>query len=162
VSTTMGYQFSLHSITRFLQLTWHRFQNDGCASRAAALAFTTLLSLVPLLTVSFSVLTAFPVFQVFATKIQTFIIGNFVATSAETIQQHLQNIVQQTSKLSAIGMFFLLVTSVLMVFNMEQAFNAIWRVTKQRSFVSAFLMYWAVLTLTPVLIGIGLVLSTYL
>lgn len=153
---------TLKNFLNFTRIVLVRFRKDGCPMRAAALAFATLLSLVPLLTVSFSVLTAFPVSQQLALKIQAFIFQNFVATSAEVVQQHLQAVMHQTSKLSTIGTLFLLATAVLMVFNMEQAFNAIWRAEKQRSFISAFLMYWAVLTLTPILIGIGLAVSTYL
>lgn len=147
---------------KIFKIILQRFKEDGCTNRAAALAFATLLSLVPLLTVSFSVLTAFPVFQEFALKIQTFVFENFVAESAQAVQMHLQAIVNQASKLSGIGMLFLVATAVLMVFNMEQAFNAIWRAKKHRSFISAFLMYWAVLTLTPILIGIGIVATAYL
>ena len=156
-------------ITLSVKKTWQicqsifiQFKKDGCANRAAALAFTTLLSLVPMFTISFTLLKALPVFQELTLKIQTFIINNFVAASAEMIQQHLQAFVEHTSKLSALGMVFFLFTAVLMIFNMEQAFNAIWRTKKQRSFLSGFLMYWAVLTLTPVLIGIGIAVSTYL
>lgn len=157
----MELTLNLNKIWKFLYLIFVRFRADGCPTRAAALAFTTLLSIVPLLTVSFTVLTAFPVFQELAFRIQTFVINNFVAASAEVVQAHLQAFMQQTSKLSAIGMLFFLITAVLMVFNMEQAFNAIWRAAKQRSFVSAFLMYWAVLTLAPILIGIGIAITTY-
>lgn len=154
--------YALKQLLHFTHIVFIRFRQDGCANRAAALAFATLLSLVPLLTVSFSVLAAFPVSQELALKIQGFIFQNFVATSAEVVQQHLQAVIYQTSKLSAIGMLFLLATAVLMVFNMEQAFNVIWRTEKHRGFISAFLMYWAVLTLAPILIGIGLAVSTYL
>lgn len=139
-----------------------RFRKDSCTMRASALSFTTLLSLVPLFTVSFSLLSALPAFETYAAKIQGFIIQNFVATSAEVIQSHLQNFVRQASKASGIGMILLLATAVLMVFNMEQAFNAIWRAEKHRSFISAFLMYGAVLILAPVLIGIGFFVSTYI
>ena len=153
---------TVKQIYRFFRLVISRFRADGCTTRASALAFATLLSIVPLLTVSFSLLTAFPVFQVFALKIQNFVFDNFVPTSAAVLQQYLQDIVRQTSKLSAISMCFLIATAVLMVFNMEQAFNTIWHAKKQRGFLSAFLMYWAVLTLAPILIGIGLVISTYI
>jgi membrane protein len=158
----MELTLNLKKIWKFLQLVYIRFRADGCPNRAAALAFTTLLSIVPLLTVSFTVLTAFPVFQEFAYKIQSFIINNFVAASAEIVQSHLQSFMQQTSKLSAIGMLFFLFTAVLMVFNMELAFNAIWRAAKRRRLISAFLMYWAVLTLTPIFVGIGLGITTLL
>lgn len=146
----------------FVWLLLKRFRNDGCFSRAGSLAYATLFSLVPLLTVSFLLLTAFPIFQEIALKIQNFVINNFVAASAEIVQQHLEKFVRHTSKLSIIGMLFLVATAVLMIFNMEQAFNAIWRTPKQRSFLSAFVIYWAVLTLTPILIGVGLLLTTYL
>lgn len=145
----------------FVWLVLKRFNADGCFSRAGSLAYATLLSLVPLMTVSFLVFTALPIFQEFALKIQSFVINNFVAASAEIVQQHLTKFVAHTSRLSAIGMLFLVATAVLMVFNLEQAFNSIWRAAKRRSLVSAFLMYWAVLTLTPILIGIGLLLTTY-
>lgn len=149
-------------LAQFCYYVFQRFRRDGCPHRAASLAFTTLLSLVPLMTVSFTVLTAFPIFQELASKIQTFIINNFVATSAQMVQNHLQAFVTSASKLSAIGLLLLSFTAVLMVFTMEQAFNAIWRVKRQRSYVSAFLMYWSVLTLTPILVGVALVVSTYL
>lgn len=146
----------------FIWTILKRFQSDGCFSRAGSLAYATLLSLVPLMTVSFLIFTALPIFQEFALKIQNFVINNFVAASAEIVQQHLTKFVAHTSRLSAIGMIFLAATAVLMIFNLEQAFNAIWRAAKPRSLVSAFLMYWAVLTLSPLLIGIGLFLTTYL
>ena len=158
-------QPSLQPVRKTYAFTWlvlKRFRADGCFSRAGSLAYATLLSLVPLMTVSFLLFTALPIFQEFALKIQGFVINNFVAASAEIVQQHLEKFVAHTSRLSAIGMLFLVGTAVLMVFNLEQAFNSIWRAAKRRSLVSAFLMYWAVLTLTPVLIGIGLLLTTYL
>lgn len=155
-----------HKISHKIRWTWYllaeiwrRFRRDGCSTRAAALAFTTLLSVVPLLTLSFIVLSAFPIFQHTADKVQIFVIENFVATSAQVIQEHLSTFVQQASKLSAIGTFLLLVSAVLMVFNMEQAFNMIWRVKKPRRFIAAFLLYWAVLTLAPLLIGTGMLVS---
>lgn len=154
-----------HHLKKFwhiLKLVIKRFRYDRCTMRASALSFATLLSLVPLFVVSFYLLSSLPFFQNFAWKIQNFIIQNFVATSAQMIQTHLQDFIRQASKLSGISMVFFLATAVLMVFNMEQAFNAIWRVEKQRSFISAFLMYWAVLTLAPVLIGVGLFISTYI
>ena len=144
---------------------WYRvflqFFEDGCMSRAAALTFATLLSLVPLLAVSFIVLKAFPVFQGVGEAIQTFVINNFVAESAQAVQIHFQQFTTQVNRLSAPGLLFLLVVAVLMIFNIEQSFNVIWRVKKSRHGVQAFLMYWAVLTLLPVLIGVGLALSSY-
>lgn len=146
----------------FIASIIRRFFDDGCPSRAAALAYTTLLSLVPLMTVIFSLLSAFPMFHGLGDKVQTFIFSNFVADSAHTVQQHLENFVQQTTRLSAPGFSFLLVTAVLLMFTMEQAFNAVWHVKKRRQLVSAFILYWGVLTLTPILLGVGFAMSSYL
>ena len=146
----------------FCLLVYRRFVEDGCAHRAAALAYTSLLSLVPLLTVSFAVLAAFPVYQNVGDKIQDFIFQNFVVSSANVVQQHIQAFMTKATQLSATGSFFLLVTAILLIFNIEQAFNSIWRVKHRRKGVSAFLSYWAVLTLMPILIGVGFAVTSYL
>lgn len=138
-----------------------QFIEDGLPTRAAALAFTSLLSLVPLMTVSFTILTAFPMFRAVGEQIQTFIFNNFVATSAQMIQMTLTKFSQQAINLSIPGLFFLLITAVLMVYTMEQAFNAIWRVKSSRTGLNAFVMYWAVLTFLPILIGVGIALTSY-
>lgn len=137
-----------------------RFFQEGIPMQAAALAYITLLSIVPVMTVSFSVLTAFPVFQGLGNKIQEFIFSNFVASVAQVMQQQLQTFINQTKTLSVPGTFFLLITAILVIFALEYAFNKIWQVQRRRSLVQAFVMYWAVLTLTPVLIGI--LVSSYL
>lgn len=139
-----------------------QFYDDHCLSRAAALAYTSLLALVPLMTVSLSILAAFPVFQDVATKIQDMVFANFVAGSADVVQAHIKQFAEAATHLSVTGLVFLVITAVMMIFNMELDFNAIWRVEKRRSGVSAFLIYWAVLTLLPIFIGVGFALSTYL
>lgn len=139
-----------------------RFQQEGFSIRAAGLAYVTLLGIVPLLTVSLSIFAAFPVFQTFAGKVQTLIVNNFVSSSANVAQEHLQDFVHQASQLSFAGIVSLLVTAVLMIFSMEQAFNQIWRISKQRNIVQAFLLYWAVLTLVPIIIASGFMLSSFL
>jgi membrane protein len=139
-----------------------RFFQEGIPIQAAALAYITLLSIVPFMTVSLSVLTAFPVFQGLGSKIQEFIFSNFVASVAQVVQQQLQTFINQTKTLSVPGTFFLLITAILVIFAMEYVFNKIWRVQRRRNLVQAFVMYWAVLTLTPILIGTGFLISSYL
>jgi membrane protein len=149
-----GCKCCLTAITRFFQ--------EGIPMQAAALAFITLLSIVPLMTVSFSILAAFPVFKGLGNRIQEFIFSNFVASVAQVVQQQLQTFINQTKTLSVPGTFFLLITAILVIFALEYAFNKIWRVQKRRNLIQALVMYWAVLTLTPVLIGTGFLISSYL
>lgn len=153
---------SVNTIYQYIDRMIRKFVNDACFTRAAALAYTTLLALVPLMTVSLALLSAFPVFQDGAQKIQDFVFSNFVAGSADIIQQHLQSFVDSARHLSPTGLFFLVITAIMMIFNMESDFNAIWRVKKRRHGVSAFLIYWGVLTLLPISVGVGIAVSTNL
>lgn len=137
------------------------FFAENCPMQAASLAYISLLSIIPIMTLSFNILSISPVFKGISGQIQQFIFKNFIASSAQTIQQHIQTFINQASTLSVPNMLFLFVTAVLMIFAMEQAFNKIWQVKKSRNIVQAFLMYWAVLTLTPILIGAALVMSPY-
>ena len=114
------------------------------------------------MTVSFAIFSAFPVFSHISTQIQNFIFSHFVATSGEVIQGYLQKFVLQTKNLSALGSGFLVVTAILMMFNLEQAFNAIWKVRSRGKSLSTFLLYWAILTLSPILIGVSIIVSTHI
>jgi membrane protein len=137
------------------------FFKEGYPEAAASLSFVSLLALVPLATLMFTILAAFPVLAGVQDKIQKFIFSNFVASSAQVVQNYLQGLIEQTVKLSITGTIGLLITAVLLIFSVEYAFNRIWKVEKHRHFGQAFLLYWAVLTLAPILVGAGFVLSTY-
>ncbi len=153
---------SVNTIYCYIDRMIRKFVNDACFTRAAALAYTSLLALVPLMTVSLALLSAFPVFQDVALKIQNFVFSNFVAGSADIIQQHLQSFVESARHLSPTGLFFLVIAAIMMIFNMESDLNAIWRVKHRRHGVSAFLIYWGVLTLVPISVGVGIAVSTNL
>lgn len=154
--------YSIKTWLHFIKTLIQRFNEAGCNYRAAALTFTGLLSIVPLMTVSFGILAAFPEFRRFGQSIQDFVFSNFVAASGEVIQNYLQTFVEHAAQLSAIGLFFLLITSISMMFTLEQTLNVIWRVRSSRPWVSALLLYWTMLTLSPILIGVGFAVSSYL
>jgi len=154
--------FSKNKYFLFLKALLHRFSMDGCMYRASALTLTSLLSVVPLMLVTVSVLAAFPVFAKFGDGIQTFIFNNFVPASGQVVQEYLNGFVSKAGQLSLIGIGVLLVTAVLMLFNIEQAFNVIWRVETRRKGLVAFLLYWAILTLSPLLLGFSLATSSYI
>jgi len=131
------------------------FFKEGGPMQASGLAYISLLAIVPLMTVSLSILAVFPAFKGIGDQIQKFIFDNFVTSSAQTIHQYLQAFMSQAAKLSLPGTLSLLVTAILMIFAIEYNFNQIWHVKKHRNAIQAFLMYWAVLTLAPILIGVG-------
>ena len=145
---------------RFVRRVARRFQEDRCQRVAGALSFTTLLSIVPLTAVTLAVLSLFPVFSVWMTVIQDFIYSNFVPAAGAVVQKHLTQFASKAGRLTAIGLLFLGVTSVMLMATIEQTFNDIWRVTKPRKLLHRFLAYGALLTLGPILIGASLTLTS--
>lgn len=145
----------------FLRHIFYRYGDDNCFSLAGALTFTTLLAIVPLMLVGLSVFVAFPEFQSLGERVQNFIFSTFVPETGEVIQQNLNKFVQQASHLSIIGLAFLFVTAVFVLFTVEKSLNIIWRVRRARKSLMAFLLYWAILTFTPILLGVSITLSTY-
>jgi membrane protein len=154
--------FGLARLRGFLALVAARFQRHEAPQNAAALTYTTLLSLVPLMTVTLAVFSAFPVADRVYQVIQDFVFQNFVPTSGEVLQQHLSEFSAKASRLTGTGAVFLVVVALLMMANIDRALNAIWEVKTRRSFASKFLIYWAVLSLGPILIGASVVVTSYI
>jgi membrane protein len=107
-------------------------------------------------------LAAVPSFQGVGEQVQGWVFENFVPATGEVVQEHLSQFTSQARKLTAVGVVFLVVTSIMMMKNIEAALNRIWRVSEPRKGMSSFLLYWAVLSLGPVLVGLGLLLTSYL
>lgn len=156
----MGLQ--LKRLVDFARFLLRRFHADQGLNSAAALTYTTLFAVVPLMTVTFSMLSAVPAFRGLGEQIQSFIFHHFVPSTGETVQQYLQGFIQQARHLTWVGVLSLAVTALLMLGTVEKAFNAIWRVRQARRGVSSFLLYWAILSLGPLLLGSGFALSTYI
>lgn len=152
----------LNQIYRFFKEVVLYFINIDGTTRAAALAYTTLFSAVPLAVMGIGIMSAFPVFQEYSTKIRTFLFSHFVAASADKIQHYLEESAEKAASLSISSVLFLLVAAVMLIFTIESALNAIWRVERRRHGVIAFLMYWAVLTLIPILAGTGIAVTVYI
>lgn len=146
----------------FVLLVAERFSRHEAPQNAAALTYTTLLSLVPLMAVTFAVFSAFPVADRVYEIVQDFVFENFVPTSGEVLQQYLSEFSGKAARLTGVGAASLVVVALLMMYNIDRALNAIWEVRTGRRFVTKFLIYWAVLSLGPVLIGVSVVVTSYL
>lgn len=107
-------------------------------------------------------LSIFPVFEEWSQNLEDFVVRNFVPAAGEVVQSQLQQFIDQTTRLTAFGLMFLLISALLLLFTIEETLNKIWRVKESRSVVQRFLSYWAVLTLAPLLMGASLSLTSYL
>ena len=147
----------------FLRFVAARFSHDRCSQMAASLTFTTLLSLVPLITIALTLFSAFPVFDDFSTEIKRFILSNMMPeTGGKMITRYMTQFADSAANLTAVGIVFLALTAMLMMHTIDSAFNTIWRVSHPRAMVQRVLVYWAALTLAPLLIGGSLSLTSWL
>ena len=148
-------------VRHLLVTLYHQFFEDHCPSRAASLAYATLLSLVPLLMVSVYILSWFPDFKSVGPAFQHYILSNFVADSATTISQYLNDFLAHLKDLSMVNIGFLGLISIFMIYNMVSAFNEIWHVKMEIHFAIAMGIYLLVLLFAPLLLGILVILLSY-
>ncbi len=154
-------QLRLKDWLAFWRFLFQRFFADGAVNNAAALTYATLFAVVPMMTVTFSMLSAVPAFQGTGEQIQAFIFRNFVPSAGEMVQDYLRDFTAQARQLTWVGVGVLAFTAFWMLVTIEKAFNTIWRVRQARRGVSSFLLYWAILSLGPMLLGAGFAISTY-
>ena len=144
---------------RLAHHVWKHFQEDRCFEEAASLGYTSLLAMVPLLAVTFGIISAFPVFDQWSAQLQTFIFSNFMPATGEQIVPYLDTFLDSISSLTLPGTIMLIVTALMLMVRIEVALNRIWRVDRNRTILNRVVMYWAVLTLGPILIAAGVALS---
>lgn len=138
------------------------YEEDRCMQIASSLTFTTLLSIVPIVTIALTVIAAFPVFGSVTAALQTFILEYMVPDSVEVIATYTQQFTKNAAKLTAVGIGFLVVTSIMMLLTIDRAFNDIWRVKRPRGIVQRVFVYWTLITIGPILIGASLSLTSWL
>ena len=153
---------SLTRFRRFFRLLVSRFIEDQGLLQASSLTYTTLLSIVPLMTVSLAILSAFPVSERIADEIQSFIFENFMPSSGDVLRSYFEDFSTKASRLSGVGFAFLIIVALMLMENIDHALNKIWRTSATRGALSKFLEYWAILTLGPILIGTSVAATSYL
>lgn len=146
----------------FARIAGRRFREEGCLQIASSLTFTALLAIVPIITVALTLISAFPVFRNLMLSVQQFLVLNMLPESAEAIAAYTQQFADNAAKLTAVGVLFLFVTAMIVLHTIDRAFNQIWRVPRPRTTVQRVFIYWALLTVGPILIGASLSLTSWL
>jgi membrane protein len=156
-------RLDLDTLKRLAEFAAKRSGEDRIPQVAGSLTFTTMLSLVPLATVAFALFTAFPLFAQFQMSLQQFLADHLMPEQFNIqIFKYLNQFASKAKGLTTVGMIVLFVTSVMTLMTVESAFNVIWRVRKARPIAQRVLVYWSILTLGPILIGVSLSISSYL
>ena len=139
-----------------------RFREDHLGLTASSLTFTTLIALVPLVTVMLAVFSAFPMFAGFQAALEKYFLQSLVPEGiAKPVLSALTQFAAKAARLGTLGLVVLVLTALALMLTIDRALNAIWRVRRPRSIARRVLVYWAVLTLGPLLLGISLSLTSY-
>jgi membrane protein len=126
--------------------------------RASALTYNTLLSIVPLLAVAFSLFKAFGGMRNLEMAARQTIVDNLAVGTAEQVSGHLDQIIVNISAgaIGIVGLLVLVYSVVAMMINVENAFNSLWGVRRGRGLAMRLIVYWALVTLSPVLITLSI------
>ncbi|EHR72398.1 putative membrane protein [Burkholderiales bacterium JOSHI_001] len=139
-----------------------RFREDHLGLTAGSLTFTTLISLVPLATVTLALFSAFPMFGKFQDTLQKYLIQSLVPDHiAKPVLAALTQFAAKANRLGVLGLLVLVVTALALVFTIDRTLNNLWRVRKARPLAQRVLVYWAGLTLGPLVLGASLTLTSF-
>lgn len=144
-------------LAKVVRFAADRADEERLLQVASSLTFTTVLAIVPMLAVVLSLFTAFPVFQEFRVALEDFLATSLMPPSvSDNIMDYLNQFALQATRLTTIGGAFLIVTSLLLIMTIDKTLNDIWHVTRQRPLSQRALIYWAVITLGPLVAGASL------
>ena len=139
-----------------------RFRDDHLGLTAGSLTFTTTIALVPFFTVALALFTAFPMFSKLQGALQAWLVQSLIPDNiARQVLGYLTQFSRQASKLGGVGLGVLLATAIALILTIDHTLNNIWRVKKPRPLTQRVLIYWAVITLGPLLLGASLALTSF-
>lgn len=140
-----------------------RLDEEHLPQVAGSLTFTSVLAVVPLVTIALAIFTAFPLFTTFRSALEAYFSQNLMPKPiANTILSYMNQFAAKSTGLSAIGGGALIITAVAMMSTIDRVFNQIWGVRVTRPFLQRVLVYWAIVTLGPLLIGVSISVTSYL
>ena len=148
---------------QMLRTLWHRFREVRLGMTASSLTFTTVLALVPLFTLGLAIFTAFPIFAQVQEQLQRWLIESLVPESiSRQVLGSLTQFSRKASRLGLVGLIAVVATSLALLVTIDRTLGQIWRVSRQRPWGQRVLIYWAGITLGPLLLGGSLAISSYL
>ena len=139
-----------------------RFREDHMGLTASSLTFTTSIALVPFFTVALAIFTAFPMFSKLQGVLQVWLVNSLIPDNiSRQVLGYLTQFSRQANKLGVAGLAVLLVTAIALILTIDRTLNGIWRVKKPRPLAQRVLIYWAAITLGPLVLGASLAVTSY-
>lgn len=145
-----------------LRLLFFRFQQNKIGIYSGYLTYSTLLAIVPLIMVVFSIFTLLPMFTETTDLLKEFVYDNFAPNAGDMVQKYLDLFVENSKNMGIISIFGLVIVAVMLISSIDNALNDIWHNTRKRAFILSFIIYLGVLILGPILAGASIAISSYL
>lgn len=136
-----------------------RFRSDQLAHVAGSLAFTSVLATVPLAAVVFGTIVRLPGFDELLRPVQAFLFRHLLPASGAMVGERIEALSRNAGSLTTISAALLVISALSLMATIEHTFNVLWRAPRQRPLIQRLLTYWALLTLAPAMIGMGLALG---
>ena len=155
-----------YNAIKIVTLSIKEFIERRIANKASALTYSTLLAIIPILAILFAIARGFGFSNLLEDQFRSGMQGQ--ALTAETILSFIDSYLSHAKSgvFIGVGLIMLFYTVLLLTFNMEQTFNSIWQVKKQRTLYRKITDYFSMLLLLPLLIllssGISIFMSTFL
>ena len=148
--------------SRLLPVLLDRLQRERLGQTAGSLTFTSTMALVPILTVILAVFTVFPVFNQFQQVLQHWLVQSLIPESiSRQVLGYLTQFSSKASRLGLAGFAVLVVSALSLVYTIDKSLNAIWHNHQKRALTQRILLYWSVMTLGPLVLGLGVVSLFY-
>ncbi|MBW4008484.1 YihY family inner membrane protein [Moraxella osloensis] len=149
-----------HKWVQFLMYLIKNFIDDNCSQKAALLTYTTLLSIVPILTLLVVILSTIPQLAEAREQIQNLIFSNILPSTGLQVTKYLNQFTSNSSNLTIIGVGILFFTTISTLMTIETAFNQIWRVEKKETSWLNLVRYWVIITLLPIVLALAMIVSS--
>ncbi len=143
-------------IYRLVGFAVRRFIDDRCLIGASALSYSSIVSLVPLTAVALVTFSGFPIFGGVRQRLLNLILDNFAPSIGDDAATWFAFAATNAAQTTAVGIVSLVATAILLLATIEDQIHLIFRVSIQRSWGQRLLVYWTILTLGPLLLGLAL------
>lgn len=152
--------FAHHSWFMYLRMLVRHFLEDNCTQKAASLTYTTLLSLVPMITVLLVIFSTVPTLQGARERVQQAIYDNILPSSGSQVSEYINSFAQNSTGLTTVGILALFVTTIMTLITIETAFNQIWRIEDRSGGVKSVIRYLVMVIAGPIILGVAFLASS--
>ncbi len=136
------------------------FKDHDLLHYASSLSFHTILALIPVLLISLTIFTHLPSFEEYYDKIKNFIFSALIPSHQDMIANYIDKFMQNTLSMGIIGFIFVIYVSIMFFDDYEYVVSKIFH-TKPRGFWHSISVYWTLVTMAPLALGISFYISSY-